>query len=62
MTETGNRENNEILSMSGPMPEQAPDIRVTVDGPARRINNCFVILRDSEYQDDNVPAGHWQLA
>jgi hypothetical protein len=34
VTATGNRDNKEIRSMSGPMSERAPDITVEADGPA----------------------------
>jgi hypothetical protein len=34
VTATGNRDNKEIRSMSGPMSERAPDITVEADGHA----------------------------
>jgi hypothetical protein len=34
VTATGNRDNKEILTMSGPMSERAPDITVEADGRA----------------------------
>jgi hypothetical protein len=34
VTTTGNRDNKEIRSMSGPMSERAPDITVEADGRA----------------------------
>jgi hypothetical protein len=34
VTATGNRDNKEIRSMSGPMSERAPDITVEADGRA----------------------------
>jgi hypothetical protein len=40
VTATRNRDNEEILSMSGLMSERAPDITVEADGPARRTDNC----------------------
>jgi hypothetical protein len=56
VTSTGNRDNKEILAMSGPMSERAPDITVEADGRAESttvlvakvsimINNCFRKLR-----------------
>ena len=44
VTATGNRENKEIRSMSGPMSEQAPNITVEADGHADSTTVLFCLI------------------
>jgi hypothetical protein len=48
VTATGNRDNKEILYMSGPMSERAPDITVEADGRAESKTVLFVANHVSE--------------
>jgi hypothetical protein len=44
---TGNRDNKEIRSMSGPMSEQAPDITVEADGRAESESTTVLVAKVS---------------
>jgi hypothetical protein len=56
VTATGNRDNKEIRSMSGPMSERAPDITVEAD---RRAESATVLPHDHPSHHDGESESPW---